>query len=64
MEGIMAPSESGSGAVSAALYVNDRFSRLYSNAIEQPEVTGLHLTDGGAARPQVSRPRRRPPRRL
>jgi hypothetical protein len=44
MEGIMAPTEIGSGAVSAALYVNDRFGHLYSNAMEQPEVTGLHLT--------------------
>lgn len=44
MEGIMAPTDSGSGAVSAALYVNDRFGHLYSNALEQPEVTGLHLT--------------------
>lgn len=39
----MAPTEFGSGAVSSALYVNDRFGRLYGNAIEQPEVTGLHL---------------------
>jgi len=39
----MAPSEMRTGAISAALYVNDRFSRLYSNAVEQPEVTGLRL---------------------
>ena len=44
MEGIMSPNETGSGAVSAALYVNDRFGKLYSNAMEQPQVTGLHLT--------------------
>jgi hypothetical protein len=43
MQGIMSPSETSSGAIAAALYVNDRFSRLYSNAVEQPEVTGLHL---------------------
>jgi hypothetical protein len=43
MEGIMAPTDSGSGAVSAALYLNDRFGRLYSNALEQPEVTGVRL---------------------
>ena len=44
MEGIMTATDSGSGAVSAALYVNDRFSKLYSNAMEQPELTGVHLT--------------------
>jgi hypothetical protein len=43
LEGIMAPTESQSGAISAALFVNDRFSRLYENAEEQPEVTGLRL---------------------
>jgi hypothetical protein len=43
LEGVMAPSEIQSGAISAAMYVNERFSRLYSNAVEQPEVTGLHL---------------------
>jgi hypothetical protein len=43
LEGMMAPSESQSGAISAALFVNDRFSRLYENAEEQPEVTGLRL---------------------
>jgi hypothetical protein len=43
MQGIMAPGEANSGAIGAALYVNDRFSRLYSNAVEQPEVTGLRL---------------------
>jgi hypothetical protein len=44
MQGIMAPSDSNPGAIAAALYVNDRFSKLYGNAVEQPEVTGLHLT--------------------
>jgi hypothetical protein len=44
LDGIMSPSETNSGAVAAALYVSDRFSRLYSNALEQPEVTGLKLT--------------------
>jgi hypothetical protein len=43
LEGMMAPSEMNSGAAAAALYVNERFSRLYSNSVEQPEVTGLHL---------------------
>jgi len=39
----MAPNELNSGAIGAALYVNDRFSRLYGNSVEQPEVTGLRL---------------------
>jgi hypothetical protein len=43
LEGMMAPNETESGAIGAALYVNDRFSRLYENAQEQPEVTGLRL---------------------
>jgi hypothetical protein len=43
MQGIMSPSETSSGAIAAAMYVNERFGRLYSNAVEQPEVTGLHL---------------------
>lgn len=43
LQGIMAPNEINSGAVAAALYVNDRFSRLYANVVEQPEVTGLRL---------------------
>jgi hypothetical protein len=44
LQGMMAPNDMNSGAISAALYVNDRFGRLYDNALEQPEVTGLHLT--------------------
>jgi hypothetical protein len=43
LEGMMAPNETASGAINAALYVNDRFNRLYGNAEEQPEVTGLRL---------------------
>jgi hypothetical protein len=43
MQGVMAPSEFNSGAVASALYVNERFGRLYDNAVEQPTVTGLHL---------------------
>ena len=43
LSGMMAPSDSTTGAMAAAMYVNDQFSRLYSNAVEQPEVTGLHL---------------------
>jgi hypothetical protein len=44
MQGMMTPSESNPGAIAAALYVNDRFSKLYDSSAEQPEVTGLHLT--------------------
>jgi len=44
LRGMMAPNDFNSGAIAAALFVNDRFSRLYDNAVEQPEVTGLHLT--------------------
>jgi hypothetical protein len=43
LAGMMSPGDMNTGAVMAALYVNDRFNRLYSNAEEQPEVTGLHL---------------------
>jgi hypothetical protein len=43
LEGMMAPNEMESGAINVALFVNDRFSRLYENAEEQPEVTGLRL---------------------
>jgi hypothetical protein len=43
LDGMMAPSEQNSAAIASALYVNDRFARLYSNSEEQPEVTGLHL---------------------
>jgi len=43
LNGIMAPSDSMTGAIASAIYVDDEFSRLYSNAVEQPEVTGLRL---------------------
>ncbi len=44
LQGMMAPTDQNPGAINAAaLYVNDRFSRLYGNAVEQPEVTGLKL---------------------
>ena len=43
LAGMMAPSETNSGAIGAALFVNDRFARLYGNSEEQPEITGLHL---------------------
>ncbi len=43
MQGIMAPSEMSTGAIAVAMYVGDRFGRLYDNSVEQPEVTGLRL---------------------
>jgi hypothetical protein len=43
LAGMMSPTEMSSGAIEAAMYVNDRFSRLYANSEEQPEVLGLHL---------------------
>ena len=43
LEGIMSPSETTSGAATAATYVSSRFSKLYSDTLDQPEVTGLRL---------------------
>jgi hypothetical protein len=43
MQGMMAQNEFFPGTINAALLVNDRFSRVYSNALEQPVVTGLKL---------------------
>jgi hypothetical protein len=43
LEGMMAPTEAMSGAIASALFVNERFGRLYGNAVERPEVTGLRL---------------------
>jgi hypothetical protein len=44
LAGLMSSTEMNSGATAAAIYVNERFDQLYSNAVEQPEVTGLRLT--------------------
>ena len=41
--GMMAQNELNSGAINAALFVGDRFSKVYGNALEQPVVTGLRL---------------------
>jgi len=43
LHGIMSATEANTGAVNAALYVNERFSRLYANSLEQPDITGLKL---------------------
>ncbi len=43
MKGMMAQNELFPGTINAALLVNDRFSKVYGNALEQPVVTGLKL---------------------
>jgi len=43
MQGMMAQNEFFSGTINAALLVNDRFSKVYGNALEQPVVTGVRL---------------------
>ncbi len=43
MQGIMAQNEFAPGTINAALLVNDRFSKVYENALEQPVVTGVQL---------------------
>ena len=40
---MMAQNEFNPGAINAALFVGERFSRVYENALEQPVVTGLKL---------------------
>jgi hypothetical protein len=43
MQGMMAQNEFFPGTINAALLVNDRFSKVYGNPLEQPIVTGLKL---------------------
>jgi hypothetical protein len=43
IEGMMAQNELFPGTINAALLVNDRFSKVYGNALEQPVVMGLKL---------------------
>jgi hypothetical protein len=40
---MMAQNEFFPGTINAAMLVNDRFSKVYGNALEQPVVTGLKL---------------------
>ena len=40
---ITTPSEQSSAAISTALFINDRFGRIYANPAEQPLVTGMTL---------------------
>jgi len=47
MDGIATESGLNPAAINAALLVNDRFSRVYGNALDQPVVTGVHLKVAG-----------------
>jgi hypothetical protein len=43
VQGMMAQNELFPGTINAALLVNDRFSKVYGNPMEQPVVTGVRL---------------------
>ncbi len=43
MDGVMPQTEFNPAAITVALAVNERFSRVYESAAEQPRVTGLQL---------------------
>jgi hypothetical protein len=43
LNGLMAQNEFNPATINAALLVNDRFSKVYDNALEQPVVTGMRL---------------------
>jgi hypothetical protein len=43
LEGLLAQNDFNSGAINSALFVNDRFNKVYGNALEQPVITGLRL---------------------
>lgn len=43
MSGIVAQNELNPAAINAALFVNDRFSRVYGNPQDQPVITGVKL---------------------
>lgn len=43
LDGVMTQSEFSPAAISAAIYVNERFSRVYESSAEPPRVIGLHL---------------------
>jgi hypothetical protein len=44
IEELAAPTEFNTAAATAALLVNDRFSRVYDNTEQQPEIDGLEIT--------------------
>jgi len=43
MQGLMAQNELNPATINAALLVNDRFSKVYGNVLDQPVVTGVRL---------------------
>ena len=43
LEGIMAPNELNPAGINTALYISERFGKIYGNSAEQPVITGLHL---------------------
>ncbi|MBB5345206.1 hypothetical protein HDF10_003197 [Edaphobacter lichenicola] len=43
MQGLMTQNELNPATINAALLVNDRFSKVYGNALDQPVVTGVKL---------------------
>ena len=43
LQGIMAPNGFNTGAINAALYIGERFNKVYENAAEPTVVTGLTL---------------------
>jgi hypothetical protein len=44
LDAVMAPNELNPAAINAALYVNERFSRIYGNAATKPVISGLKLS--------------------
>jgi hypothetical protein len=44
IEGMMAQSDLNPASINAALYVTERFSKIYGNALEQPAISSLTLT--------------------
>ncbi|MBS1799029.1 MAG: SpoIVB peptidase S55 [Acidobacteria bacterium] len=49
LAGLLAQNDLNPAAINAALFVNDRFSRVYGNPLEQPVVSGMKLKMEGIA---------------
>jgi hypothetical protein len=43
LEGILSPNDQNPAAINTALYVGERFLRIYGDTAEQPVITGLHI---------------------
>lgn len=43
LKALIAQNDLNSGAINTALFVGDRFGRLYGNSLEQPVITGMQL---------------------